>query len=133
MTAHPQFNKILHQVVEAAHHLTHSITQLTQSPGEKIKDLLEQKGLEVNYELRKGGFHDTFNYLSSAAGEVSTNNDPGLTKGLLHQILFDQKGEERLGAAMSSGEIFDLTKVELPSQEIQYRTASKLNEIEKSR
>lgn len=126
MTGHPQFNKIIHQVVEVAHHLTHSIAQLTQSRGEKIKDLLEQKGLAVSYELHKGGFHDTFNYFSNAAGEVSSNNDPALTKWLLHRILFDHDGEGRLGIAMSSGEISDLTKVELPSQKIQAFTASML-------
>lgn len=126
MTEHSQLNKIIHQVVEAAHHLTHSIAQLTQSPGEKIKNLLEQKGLVVSYELHKGGFHDTFNYFSNAVGEISSNNDPALTKWLLHRILFDKDGEERLGVAMSSGEISELTKVELPSQKIQAFTASRL-------
>ncbi len=117
-------SNITHQIAEGISHVTHDLTQniadITRSNGDKIENLLSEKGIDVVRENRHG--NDCHNIVANSDGTFFTNNSVDFSRSLLNQILFSNNGEERLSNAMSNQEKL-LKKVQNPQQKVTAKKA----------
>jgi len=127
---------VAHDLKENITHVVHDIAKAVHSLGTNIENSLKEKGLtEINRETFSG--RDTHNIIANAAGEIDTNNDSELTRGLFNHVLFTEGGELRLSNMASNSPEDDLLKMVKnpgtgihPSQSSKFITTSEKNEHE---
>jgi N-acyl-D-aspartate/D-glutamate deacylase len=128
MTNHLNLKEIVSSVAHVAHELKENITHATKtvhSLATNLENSLKEKGVkEISCETCSG--HDTRNVIANALGEIATNNDNELTRGLFNHVLFTEGGELRLSnVANDSSKNNLLRMVTNPATEIHPSQSSK--------
>jgi hypothetical protein len=118
---------LAHQITESISHVAHDLTQniidITRTSGEKIENILKEKGVNVTREKRHG--NECHNIIANSDGTFFTNNSIDFSRHLFNQVLFSDTGEQRLSSAISDHKP-TLEKVQNPQQKVSATKAFQL-------
>lgn len=117
---HNLTNKISHVV----HEVAHDIADLARPLGDKVENFFKEKGINITRETRHG--NDSHNIIANSDGSFVTNNSSAFTRELLNYVLFSDKGETRIGNAMSGDQNPKLQRVSNPQKNMRPTTAVQL-------
>ena len=115
---------LTHNLAHAAHEVAHDIADLARPLGDKVENFFKEKGINVTRETRHG--NDSHNIIANSDGSFVTNNNSDFTRKLLNYVLFADKGEIRIGNAMSGDQNPQLQRISNPQKNICPTTAVQL-------
>lgn len=115
---------LTHNLAHVVHEVAHDIADLTRPLGDKVENFFKAKGISVTRETRHG--NDSHNIIANSSGSFVTNNNLDFTRELLNHVLFADKGESRIGNAMSGNQNTQLQRVCNPKKNICPTTATQL-------
>ncbi len=115
---------LTHNLAHMVHEVAHDIADLTRPLGDKVENFFKGKGVNVTRETRHGS--ESHNIIANSNGSFATNNSADFTRELLNHVLFADKGEIRIGNAMSGNQNPQLHRVCNPTKHISPTIATQL-------